>query len=230
MKMEITAIITARGGSKGVPRKNIRVLNGKPLVAHSIIVAQQCSHVNRCIVSTEDSEIRSVCLRWGAEVIDRPRSLARDHSLSRDVVRHVLESLKRQGGLPEYFILLQPTSPLRTVTNLESCITAFWDSDAKCAISVTKEEHHPHKMFQLQNSYLEPLFGWEELDKPRQFLPSVFRQNGAIYLMSSVVFLKENSFFVPPILPFVMTMEESVDIDSEFDIRLCEALLSYKSN
>ncbi len=222
----VAAIITARGGSKGLPRKNLRLLAGKPLLAYSIMAARDCRLIQRCLVSTEDEEIKAVSERWGAEVIDRPRELATDEALSRDVVAHALRWLETAGELPEYFALLQPTSPLRTAAHLTACLEVFLRSQAACAISVAEAEHHPYKAYRREGDTLVPLFGVEYLEQPRQALPPIYRQNGAIYVMHSRSFLQRPSFFAMPALPFVMSQHDSIDVDTETDLSLAEHLLA----
>lgn len=219
------AIITARGGSKGLARKNLRLLEGKPLIAHAILAAKGCPRINRCWVSTEDAEIKAESLRWGAEVIDRPAELATDWALSRDVVAHALGVLRQGGAMPEFFALLQPTSPLRTAAHLTACLDAFHKSRAACAISVTDAAHSPYRDFKIEKGFLAPLMGRQWLEKPRQELPAVYQPNGALYVMSSRVFLDALSFFVEPALPFPMRPEDSVDIDTELDLLLAERIL-----
>lgn len=219
----IYAIITARGGSKGVPRKNVRMLAGKPLIAHTILSALQCAKINRCIVSTEDAEIKEVSIKWGAQVIDRPVELAKDTSLSRDVVKHVLETLAFQKELSDYFVLLQPTSPLRTATHImESIELLLHSKGCNCVVSMTEAEHHPYKSCIKVNGRLQPVYDYASLETPRQLLPKAYRPNGAIYCMKSVDFLEKQTFFVPPCVPYVMSAEDSVDIDSEKDLAMAE--------
>jgi len=224
-KTDIYAIITARGGSKGLHRKNLQPLAGIPLICHTIRAALDCKEINRCVVTTEDPEIKKISLKWGSEVIDRPIRLASDTSLSKDAVRHVLEVLHKKADIPKYFILLQPTSPIRTASHISACINALFQSNAKSAISVTEAEHHPAKMFFYKNNVLSPVFSEEQLESPRQLLPIAYRQNGAIYLTPRDLFLRKNSFFIQPIMPFFMKKEESIDIDSAEDLVLCEQLL-----
>ncbi len=222
---KVIALITARGGSKGLPRKNLRLLSGKPLIAYSIEAALGAKGVKQCIVSTEDPEIKAVSLELGAEVIDRPINLAGDSALSRDVVRHILEKLAASGSLPKRFMLLQPTSPLRNSGHIDACISAFFKGEYRSAISVTEAEHHPYKGFRVDAGQLVPLFGIEYLDRPRQTLPETLRQNGAIYLAETSSFLQQGSFFIPPVMPFLMEPDESIDIDSEQDLQIAEFLL-----
>lgn len=226
VKKTIIAIITARGGSKGLPRKNIRLLDGKPLIAHSILAATRCPHISRCVVTTEDPEIKEVSLQWGAEVIDRPQHLATDTALSRDVVAHVLEELRGRGEFPDYFALLQPTSPLRTEKHLSECIELFLSSDKASAVSVTEAEHHPYKFFKVTDGgEFEPMVDYETLEAPRQLLPKIYRQNGAIYVLASDAFLSGTSFCIPPILPYYMNHETSIDIDNAFDLSVAEMII-----
>ena len=228
--ISIFAIITARGGSKRVPGKNIRLLNGKPLIAHTILAAKECALISRCFVSTDDEEIGRVSRKWGAEVIERPAHLAGDEALSKDVVRHALIHCRDELGLlPDYFVLLQPTSPLRTAVHLKACIEMFLNSGMNSALSVTEAEHHPYIMFKYdEKAGLESLFEESFRDYPRQKFPRVYRPNGAIYLLSSELFLEKDSFYVKPIFPFMMSPEESVDIDTELDLQLASLLLSLK--
>ncbi len=221
-------LITARGASKGLPRKNLRLLSGKPLIAYSIEAALGAEGVGRCIVSTEDPEIKEVSLTLGAEVIDRPDELATDRALSRDVIRHIIEQLAASGDMPYRFMLLQPTSPLRNSFHIDACLADFFAGSYRSAISVTEAEHHPYKEFRSEAGQLVPLFGIEYLDRPRQTLPEVFRQNGAIYLTETSCFLEQASFFIPPVMPFLMRADESIDIDTEQDLLVAEMLLEMR--
>lgn len=220
--MPIAAIITARGGSSGVPRKNLRLLMGKPLITYSIRAALGCPFIERCFVTTEDAEIKAVSLAEGAEVIDRPKRLATDNALSTDTVRHALKYLARQDYHPEYFVLLQPTSPLRDAQHLTSCLRKFFRSKANCAISFTDVKHHPYKCFKLDRKKITPLKNEKEMERPRQLLPEIYAQNGAIYAMPTKTFLKNDAFYVHPVMPFFMSTEDSIDIDNEVDLKLAE--------
>jgi len=222
---KVDAIIPARGGSKGLKHKNIKIMAGKKLIEYSIEAALKCPKISRVIVSTEDSEIKQVSLKSGAEVFDRPLELASDTAQTHGVARHVLDKLKQENDCPKYFVLLQPTSPLRTSKHLTACIEDFVKSNAACAISVTEVEDHPYKDFLIENDMLKPLFNAKSFESRRQDLPKVFRPNGAIFLISSALFLEKNVFFVPPAMPFIMSNEESIDIDTEFDFFVAESLL-----
>ncbi len=221
-----TAIITARGGSKGVPRKNLRQVAGLPLIAYTIKAATECDHIDECYVTTDDREIKDVSIAYGARVIDRPKELAEDNSLSRDAILHALRYLDGNGKLPEYFTLLQPTSPLRNASHLSTCLRNFFNSTCNCAVAVTEAEHHPWKMLLQENGILAPVKSSEMLESPRQALPAAYRINGSIYVLPTALFLQKRSFFVEPAMPFIMSRAESLDIDTEADLQLLERLLA----
>ena len=178
------------------------------------------------MLTADDPEIRAVGIEYGAEIIDRPAELAEDLATSQAVVRHALEVMAPAGRLPEYFVLLQPTSPLRTGAHITACIEAFFRSDAQSAVSVTETKESPFKAFVEKNGALQPLFDIEALHAPRQTLPRVYSQNGAIYLTSSEAFLRTNRFFIPPVMPFVMDAAASIDIDTALDWRIAACLIS----
>jgi CMP-N,N'-diacetyllegionaminic acid synthase len=215
----ITAIITARGGSKGLPRKNLLKLCGKPMISFSIEAAHACPYIDHCYVTTDDQEIKSTSVKWGALIIDRPTKLATSSARSSNVVKHALLHLINSGRQCNYFVLLQPTSPLRTSVHITECIEMFFRrSRYKSAISVVETDSHPYKSFSLKNGSLQPLFGFENLEKPRQTLPKIYNQNGAIYLAETESFLKFNTFAVPPVMPYVMDRDHSIDIDDMEDL------------
>lgn len=222
---KVAAIITARGGSKGIPRKNVRLVCGKPLIAYSIEAALNCSIIDDCYVTTDDDEIKEVSRQWGAQVIDRPAELATDTALSSDVVVHVLDCLNEQNRFPEHFVLLQPTSPLRTAQHLEKCLSGYLHSGMKSAVSITEAEHHPWKMLISGVHGLQPLKDYQSLESPRQLLPKAYRINGAIYCMSSALFLEKRSFYIEPAYTYPMSQLESIDIDSEMDLIILEMIL-----
>lgn len=218
MTSETVAIIPARGGSKGLVRKNLVELGGKPLIAWTIEAAIRSTSIQRAYVSTEDEEIARVSARHGASIIERPADLATDEARSEDVVLHALEVLERGPGLPGHFALLQPTSPLRDERDIDALIATALDAGVACAWSVCQTEHHPWKMLVEADGMLRPVAGVTELNAPRQALPAAYRQNGAIYWLCSEVFRQHGSFYVPPVHAHVMDAKKSVDIDTAEDL------------
>ena len=228
IKSAIWAIITARGGSKGLPRKNVRELLGKPLIAYSIEAARQCPLINRTIVSTDDQEIKQVSLAYGAEVIDRPEQFSQDDSSSQDAVRHAVISLSKTFPAPDFIVLLQPTSPCRTGKHITECLNTFVAGTYNSAISVCEADHHPYKMFTIDSHALNPLFNIDSLHLPRQKLPPVYRQNGAIYVVRIPLFLQKDTFFIPPVMPYIMHSFDSIDIDTGHDLAMAALILQQK--
>lgn len=226
--MNIVAIITARGGSKGIPKKNIYPLNGIPLIAYSILAAKKTALFSHVVVSTDNEEIKAVAQAYEAEVIDRPAELATDMASSLDVIRHTLMTMKAQGSQADYFILLQPTSPLRTSQHILEAWSLFQQNNKKGAlVSVCEEEHPPQKLLTIDdNQIVHPLFSWSDFTQPRQRLKKAYRINGAIYINHAETFLTTNNLFEQPLSVYQMDTVSSVDIDHQHDINYAEYLLS----
>ena len=157
-KMEIIALIPARGGSKGIPKKNIKNLRGKPLISYSIGSAKKTKYINKVVVSTEDKEIAEISREYDAEIIERPEELAEDESSTIDTILHALEVLRAENYNPDIIILLQPTSPLRNAEDIDSAIELFLNSDCESVVSVCEVEHPPHWCFEIEEGYLKSLF------------------------------------------------------------------------
>lgn len=216
------AIVTARGGSKGIPQKNIKLLAGKHLIGYTIEAALQSRCFKKCIVTTDDESIAEVSKKFGAEVIIRPAHLATDTASSQDVVAHVLVGLAVK---PSCFTMLQPTSPLRDANDIRNFLSFAARKKSKCCMSVTELEHPIQKVLKLENNFLVPLFDQVDQHMPRQKLAKMLRANGAMYFMDTELFLKNMTFFVPPVLPFIMPTNKSIDIDTPLDLAIAELLL-----
>lgn len=222
------AIIPARGGSKGLTRKNLRVLGGLPLIAHTIRAALKAKEVDSVYVSTEDDEIAHVSEQFGAVVIRRPIKLADDHIQNIDVFEHVLKSAEATATPSQIALLLQPTSPLRTHDHIDACITAFRSSNASSAMSVCEVDHHPEKTIVLDGPFAMPFTDECKMHARRQDLPRVLRQNGAIYIVDVEAFLQARSFYLRPCFAYVMSRSDSVDIDEYLDLLIAEAIINQK--
>lgn len=220
---KIIGIIPARGGSKTVPRKNLRLLAGKPLIVWTIEEAQKSEYIDRLILSSEDPEIIAVAKKHGCEVpFIRPAELARDDTPGIEPVIHALNTI---GEKYHYIILLQPTSPLRTVTDIDECIRYFVQKEAFTCVSVCAADKNPYWMHTL-NEYqrLCPLMPEETGIGRRQDLPLVYAENGAIYVAKTDYLIKKKNFINEETLAFVMPKERSGDIDTEIDFLLCEVI------
>ncbi|MBN1799973.1 MAG: acylneuraminate cytidylyltransferase family protein [Candidatus Lokiarchaeota archaeon] len=221
--MKIICIIPARGGSKGIKKKNIRMINGIPLIAYTIIEALKCKKINRIIVSTDDKEIAAISKKYGAEVFDRPPELSSDESSTIDAIFNVIgqiEGLKEDSTI---ILLLQPTSPLRTVLDIEQSINLFLNSECDSIVSVKESEHPPYWTLILEQNYLKFLF--DRKTSRRQDYEKTFIPNGAIYIAKLDILKKYNTFYCPKTLPYIMPKERSVDIDQELDILFTKSLM-----
>jgi CMP-N-acetylneuraminic acid synthetase len=221
--MSVVAIVTARRDSKRLPRKNVRLLNGRPLVAYSIEAGLTCPEVSETWVTTDDPEVATIATNMNAKVLRRPQRFCTDSASSYDAVAHALRSIEANF---EYVALLQPTSPLRNAFHLSECINQFRnDKNARSLMSVCTSEHSPYKMLKANGRHVEALFREDQLNVPSQQLPTTYRQNGAIYLMKCVDFLAADHFFVPPVLAYPMDARFSFDIDTELDLVIAEKLM-----
>lgn len=216
------AVIPARGGSKGLPRKNLRRLGGLPLVSHSIRAARESRLIDTYVVSTEDEEIAAVAAEHGAAVLRRPAGLATDSVQNNDVLRHALA--ERAAG-HRYVVLLQPTSPFRRGAHIDACLAPLLAGNARSVMTVTPVDHHPGKAVRLEDGLVVPCTNAFEMEARRQDLPEVFRQNGAVYALAIEDFLREGRLYLQPCRASIMPPEDSIDIDSEIDLQLAELLL-----
>ena len=229
-----TSPIPARGGSKGVPGKNLALLAGKPLIAYSIEDSLNCSLVGRTIVSTDDPKIAEVARSYGAEVpFLRPSEISQDETPDFPVFLHTLEWLKvNEGFTPDIIVQLRPTTPLRPFGLIERAIELIdQNKEADCVRSVRESVYTPYKMWQLDGPFLKPftkLKNKESYNMPRQQLPKVFYHDGVLDVIRSSTILEKKSVTGTKILPLLM--EESflvVDIDKPVDLLVAEVFLKH---
>ncbi|KKW42381.1 MAG: hypothetical protein UY92_C0007G0020 [Candidatus Magasanikbacteria bacterium GW2011_GWA2_56_11] len=228
----VLGIITARGGSKGIPRKNIKDLAGRPLIAHTIEAAKQSAYLTRCVVSTDDPEIAAVARSWGADVpFMRPAELAGDRSTSLEVVRHALGELCQSGDAYDYVMILQPTSPLRTTADIDACIAKIVDTGADSVMSMMElVDFSLKKLKRLEGDLILPLAEEEgSASSRRQSLVPLYKRNGAIYL-TRVSLLEQGDMFGQVSRAHLMPPERSVDINEPIDFLLAEFYLRHQSS
>lgn len=228
-KPKIVAIIPARGGSKGLLRKNIRLLGGKPLIVYSIEASLKSEWIDATIVSSEDEEIMAVAEKYGAEVIKRPKYLAADLATSAAVVDNLLKKLKKAKRFYDILILLQPTSPLRDEQEVDRAIKTFIEhKEATALISVKNLIDNPYKYLKLNASgFLSGLVNDQLAFLPRQSLPMVFSQDGAIYIVKVSEFLKSKNFLTSRTIPFFLPSKKIIDIDFLTDFKKAERILKH---
>ncbi len=215
----LLAVIPARGGSKRLPLKNLRPLAGKPLICYTIEAARQAQAVARVLVSTDDPRIREVSLAAGAEVpFLRPAGLAGDDTPMVDVICHAVAYLVEQENQTfPYFVVLQPTSPLRTAEDIDRAFALLRNSPADSLVSVSGRPLRSEEIYCKKNGFIRPFFS------PTDKQP-FFRINGALY-MGKTGLLKERRLLGDAVLPFFMPESRSVDIDYPEDLELAEMLL-----
>ena len=221
------AIIPARGGSKGVPKKNIKLLNGIPLIGHTLMEAKKSKYLNRVIVSTDDEEIAEISRQFNGEVpCLRPKELAKDTSPTIDSIRHIINYLKeKENYLPDYICLLQCTSPLRTYEDIDGAIEKLSYTEFDGIISVCEVEVNPYWTNVFEKDKLKYFIEEGKNITRRQDLPKVYRYNGAIYIIKTDVFIKERTFETDNITGYVMATEKSIDIDTITDFKIAEILM-----
>jgi CMP-N,N'-diacetyllegionaminic acid synthase len=219
---KILAIIPARGGSKGVPRKNLRLVQGVSLLARSIYSAKQSRYIDKVVVSSEDNEIIAAARDAGADVpFVRPMALASDTAAGYEPIVHALEQLPNY----DYVIVLQVTSPLRSTADIDGAIEFCLSHDAKSCVSVTEATVSPYWMFNRnEHDELTPLLS-APAPLRRQDLPPTYVLNGAIYIIDTALLLATKSFINKTTLAYVMAQHKSLDIDTEFDFQLLDLYL-----
>lgn len=231
--MKIGQLILARGGSKGIVRKNLAEINGKPLVSYMIQKALDIRYKSDVVLSTEDLEIAKVGEAYGASVpFMRPKELAEDHVRSLPVVQHAVKEMEKLNGCRyDIIVYLQPTAPLCRVQDIEECIRILIDeSRFKSAVTAVKVETHPFKMKRVINGDQLVNFidqGFEDM-RPRQELPPVYRRSGAVYASRREVVMDEYSLVGNPCKAVIVPDETAVDIDSPVDLELVRYLLKNK--
>lgn len=223
----VLALIPARGGSKGVPGKNICALAGKPLIAWTIEAAQQAVCVDRVVVSSDDAAIVAVARQWGAEVpFVRPPELARDDTPGIDVVLHALACLPDV----EWLVLLQPTSPLRTAHDIDAAVARCWEAGAPACVSVTEAPTPPWWLFRLTaDGRLQSFLPDRQRPQRRQDAPTLYALNGAVYVARTDWLRRTRSFLTAETVAYAMPAERSVDIDTPLDLEIAACLLRQRA-
>lgn len=219
--MSILGIIPARGGSKGLPGKNILDFNGKPLISWTIEAALKSQSLDRIIVSTDDEKIASVSIAYGAEVpFLRPSEIAQDHSATIDTVLHAIDSFKNY----EYILLLQPTSPLRSSQDIQDIIKYGLETKASSIVSVCVSAKHPRWMYEFgKKNVLQPIADMPFATR-RQDMGDVYELNGALYFFRAEWIKKSKAFIDGDTLGFIMPKKRSIDIDTALDFEIAKHL------
>jgi len=230
MSCRILGITLARGGSKSVPKKNIKLLSGIPVIAHTILEALQSNLINRYVVSTDDIEIQEVVRSYGAESpFLRPAELATDSASSVAALQHAVDWIEKEEGMQyDYVVELMATNPMKTVDDIDSCIRKLIDTDADSVIAVHRlDDHHPARIKKIVNDRIVDFCVNEELESRRQDLkPEAYIRSGSIYaLRRNHLMIQGQRYGSANSRPYILPPERAVNIDSEIDFLIAEQLL-----
>lgn len=221
--MKILSIIPARGGSKGIPLKNIKLIMGKPLLYYTVKSAQQSKFINRIIVSTDHQRIAEIAVKLGAEVIKRPKKLSGDKIKLEPVIDHVLKNLQeKEAYIPNIIILLQNTSPLRTGNDIDNAIRILENNKFDSVLSVMPSKYF---LWGKKGKNAIPI-NYNPLNRPnRQEIKSQFIENGAIYISKYLNYIQSKCRISGKIGLYIMKPEFSIDIDEKFDLELVKKIM-----
>jgi CMP-N,N'-diacetyllegionaminic acid synthase len=217
----LVGLVPARGGSVGMPRKNVRLLGDKPLIAWTIEAARGSRHLDRVVVSTDDDEIAACARAYGAETpFMRPAELATDSAQGIDVVLHALEQIRDADAI----VLLQPTSPFRSTEDIDQAVENA-DSTGQPVVSVTESPKSPYLSYEIAKGILVPVLQQRTGATNRQQFPATYTLNGAVYVATRSALLTHRSFMTATTRAYVMPAERSIDLDAESDWKYAEFLL-----
>ena len=229
MKSKILAIIPARGGSKGIPKKNIKNLFGKPLIAWTIEQAQKSKYISKIFVSTDDEEISKFAEQYGDLVpFFRPDEFAQDNSPTSDVIFHALDTFEKRGEYYDFIIILEPTSPLRKKNDIDNAIETYFQNASTSESLVSVGEIHlenPYIMKIIKNNHVLPLLENKQQFYQRQQLPNIYFPYGVIYLSSVQAMRKCGTFYQENTIPYNIERWQNYEIDDIFDFYCVETIL-----
>jgi CMP-N,N'-diacetyllegionaminic acid synthase len=231
--MNVLALIPARGGSKGIKRKNIIDLNGKPLISYTIKEALKSKYINNENIwcSTDDKEIANISKKLGAEIpFIRPKKYAEDDSTSVSVAIHALDWASNNNINFDCLILLQPTSPLRTAEDIDSAFELMNEKKADSVVSITKPDILPFNLKYLNEDGTIKEYTKKEYNRRQEMPDNIYGTNGAIYIVKTKILYTKNSFFGGKNYGYVMNKEKSIDIDSDYDLKIARLLLKDRDN
>lgn len=226
---KIAALITARGGSKGIPKKNIVKLCGKPLINWTVESAVKSKYIDKIFLSTDSDEIINSVKKFPVEIpFKRPENLSTDKSTSTDVILHFIDWMKKKCNQFDTLLLLQPTSPFRKSVHIDNSIKKFIDSDSLSLISITENIKSPFLSRKINSKgFVEKLFDAKN-EKRRQDIPLTYYINGAIYLTDVKNFEKYKTFQTTKTLSYIMPYYSSIDIDEPVDLKIAELYFKEK--
>lgn len=223
--MKVLALIPARGGSKGIPRKNIIDLAGKPLISYTIEAANKSQYIDSVVVSTDSDEIAEISMKYGARIpFMRDADISNDTSKSIDVVVDAIQKLSDGGEIYDILVFLQPTSPLRTTTDIDLALEQFVNNKCLQLTSVVENDRYPLLIRTIDNDRLKPLLQ-ENSSVRRQDMKKTYYVNGAIYI-ARINDIDGDTSLNDGVIPYVMTKRNSCDIDDIDDLKIAESYIN----
>ncbi|KDR94766.1 CMP-N,N'-diacetyllegionaminic acid synthase [Peptoclostridium litorale DSM 5388] len=227
MDKNILAIIPARGGSKRIPQKNLKLLKGKPLIAHTIEECKKSKYIDKIVVSTEDLEIARISELYGAEVpVLRPNELAADEILGIDPIIHMIKWIEdNENYKADYVICLQCTSPFRSAKHIDEAVKKLLESGHDSIVSISECQENPHWMKKMENGIMKDFMENSRFYSRSQELPKIYKLNGAIYMAKTEVILENRNWYTENTIPYVMEKIHSLDIDEPMDFKFAEFLM-----
>jgi CMP-N-acetylneuraminic acid synthetase len=226
MDLKYCAVIPARGGSKRLLQKNIKLLAGRPLIEYTIRAASDSKRISRIIVTTDDIEIANISRGFNIDILyPRPSELASDTASPIDVLKYVVNKIETDKTSIENVILLQPTSPFRTGRHIDAAIDLFSKSDADTLTSICKVKEHPFWLWKQDTDQIIPVFSMNHIRMDRHKLPQYYIENGAIYIVKKSTLFRQG-LYGSNVIPYIMGDAESTDIDDILDIEWAELLIS----
>ena len=224
--LNIVGIIPARGGSKRIPRKNLKILKNKPLIAHTIQEAKRSKLLTSFYVSTEDENISKVSKSFGANVIKRPKLFAKDKTQGYVPILHAINFLENKNNESvDIVVTLAPTSPLRKAQDIDNAISEFLKNKCETLVSVTNSCFPPEFMYRTKNKKLIPILNTKLKSKRTQDMPKTYQINGAVYVTEKKFLLRHNSLLSKNPCFYIMPFERSIDIDSIYDFEFCKLFI-----
>lgn len=228
----VLGMIPARGGSKGIPRKNIRLVAGKPLIAYTIEEAKKSEYIDRLVIGTDDQEIARIAEEHGAEVpFLMEEKMASDNvQVFPDATKYILEEMEKRGYHPEILCVMLPTSPFRTAKSVDETIRRLAETGADWAITVSEPDTHPYKMGKIENGRFVPLIEVEDKIRHarRQDFPKAYQKSGAVTSVWSRIIKKEGCLYSRDKTAVVLPKEEAYDIHDPLDILIAEAIIKQR--
>ena len=227
--MNVLSIIPARGGSKGLPGKNIKPLAGIPLIQYPVITALECKYIDRVITTTDSEEIGRLAKEAGSDVIMRPPELATDAALVIDAIWHVIDTVAAEGYIPDIIVLLEPTSPLRNVNDVDAGILKVMSGDYDCATAISPLKTPPARIWRVVGETIESFIPGSKPYLPRQQLETGYEFTGLFYVFTLELIKEDRSnplLIRKRIAPVIVDQNSFVDIDEEIDFKFAELLVA----